>query len=293
MVPWCFGGGPFRVRALAENRVIQSMRFGPGIRSHRDRRRPCRHRSRAGGCAHGQRTLLLTHNIETLGQMSCNPAIGGIGKGHLVKEIDALGGAMALRGRPGRHPIPHPELPARDPRCAPPACRRIGSSTSAPFAACSRSQPNLRLFQQEAADLMIEGDRVVGVVTLKRHRISRARRRADRRHFLGRQNSRRPESHPGGRAGDPPSMSLAARLRELNLRVGRLKTGTPPRIDGRSIDFSGLREQHSDRPASGVLLSGRSRARIRASFPATSPPPTSAPTTSSAAPRRARRCSPG
>ncbi|GAC1302128.1 MAG: tRNA uridine-5-carboxymethylaminomethyl(34) synthesis enzyme MnmG [Steroidobacteraceae bacterium] len=195
----------------------------------------------------GQRTLLLTHNIETLGQMSCNPAIGGIGKGHLVKEIDALAGAMALAADEAGIQL------------------RTLNSSKGPAVRATRAQadrllykrairrrlenqPNLTLFQQEAADLRVEGERVVGVVTQSGIEFRARAIVLTVGTFLGGKIHVGLESHAGGRAGDPPSISLAARLRELNLRVGRLKTGTPPRIDGRSIDFSVMREQHSDDP---------------------------------------------
>jgi tRNA uridine 5-carboxymethylaminomethyl modification enzyme len=195
----------------------------------------------------GMRTLLLTHNIETLGQMSCNPAIGGIGKGHLVKEIDALGGAMARAAdqagiqfrtlNASKGPAVRATRAQADRRLYKRAIRGI-----------LESQPGLELFQQEAADLKVEGDRVVGVVTASGIEFRAAAVVLTVGTFLGGKIHVGLESHPGGRAGDPPSLSLAARLRELNLRVGRLKTGTPPRIDARSIDFSALREQHSDHP---------------------------------------------
>jgi tRNA uridine 5-carboxymethylaminomethyl modification enzyme len=195
----------------------------------------------------GQRTLLLTHNIETLGQMSCNPAIGGIGKGHLVKEIDALGGAMAmaadhagiqfrtLNGSKG--PAVRATRVQADRQLYKRAIRRV-----------LESQPNLSIFQQEAADLLIEGERVVGVVTQSGIEFRARAIVLTVGTFLGGRIHVGMQSHAGGRAGDPPSITLAARLREMNLRVGRLKTGTPPRIDGRSIDYSGLLEQHSDDP---------------------------------------------
>jgi len=195
----------------------------------------------------GQRTLLLTHNIETLGQMSCNPAIGGIGKGHLVKEIDALGGAMALATdqagiqfrtlNASKGPAVRATRAQADRQLYKRAIRRL-----------LETQPNLSLFQQEAADLIIEGERAVGVVTQSGIEFRARAIVLTVGTFLGGRIHVGLESHPGGRAGDPPSTSLAARLRELNLRVGRLKTGTPPRIDGRSIDFSAMREQHSDTP---------------------------------------------
>ena len=193
------------------------------------------------GCS----TLLLTHNIETLGQMSCNPSIGGIGKGHLVKEVDALGGAMAaatdesgiqfriLNGSKG------------------PAVRATRAQADRILykAAIRRrleNQPGLSLFQQAVDDLMVEGNRVVGAVTQVGIRfrakavVLTAGTFLDGKIHVGLQN------HAGGRAGDPPAVSLSARLKELQLPQGRLKTGTPPRIDGRSIDFSRLTEQGGD-----------------------------------------------
>jgi tRNA uridine 5-carboxymethylaminomethyl modification enzyme len=195
----------------------------------------------------GENTLLLTQNIETLGQMSCNPAIGGIGKGHLVKEIDALGGAMALAAdqagiqfrtlNSSKGPAVRATRAQADRQLYKRAIRRI-----------LESQANLTIFQQEAADLVLEGERVVGVVT-QTHIEFRARAVVlTVGTFLGGKIHVGLDSHLGGRAGDPPSTRLALRLRELPLRVGRLKTGTPPRIDGRSVDFSALREQHSDDP---------------------------------------------
>jgi tRNA uridine 5-carboxymethylaminomethyl modification enzyme len=195
----------------------------------------------------GQRTLLLTHNIETLGQMSCNPAIGGIGKGHLVKEIDALGGAMALAAdeagiqfrtlNSSKGPAVRATRAQADRQLYKRAIRRM-----------LETQANLTLFQQEAADLLIEGERAVGVVTQSGIKCYARSIVLTVGTFLGGRIHVGLESHPGGRAGDAPSTSLAARLRELNLRVGRLKTGTPPRIDGRSVDFSVMREQHGDQP---------------------------------------------
>src|SRR5579859_6965446 len=195
----------------------------------------------------GLRTLLLTHNIETLGQMSCNPAIGGIGKGHLVKEIDALGGAMARATdqagiqfrtlNASKGPAVRATRAQADRQLYRRAIRRM-----------LETQANLSLFQQEAADLVLQGDRVVGVVTASGIEFSASAVVLTVGTFLGGKIHVGLESHAGGRAGDPASVRLASRLRELNLRVGRLKTGTPPRIDGRSIDFSALREQHSDDP---------------------------------------------
>ena len=193
----------------------------------------------------GARTLLLTHNIETLGQMSCNPSIGGIGKGHLVKEVDALGGAMAaatdeagiqfriLNGSKG------------------PAVRATRAQADrvlykAAIRCRLENQPNLWLFQQAVDDLIVEGDRVVGAVTqvgirfLARSVVLTAGTFLDGRIHIGLQN------HAGGRAGDAPAVTLSARLKELKLPQGRLKTGTPPRLDGRSIDFSALQMQPGD-----------------------------------------------
>ena len=195
----------------------------------------------------GCRTLLLTHNIETLGQMSCNPAIGGIGKGHLVKEIDALGGAMALAAdeagiqlrtlNASKGPAVRATRAQADRQLYKRAIRRL-----------LETQPNLQLFQQEAADLVLEAERVVGCVTLSGIEFRARTVVLTVGTFLGGKIHVGLESHAGGRAGDPPANRLAARLRELQLPVGRLKTGTPPRIDGRSIDYRDLREQHSDEP---------------------------------------------
>jgi tRNA uridine 5-carboxymethylaminomethyl modification enzyme len=195
----------------------------------------------------GARTLLLTHNIETLGQMSCNPAIGGIGKGHLVKEIDALGGAMA--GAADEAGIQFRTLNASKG----PAVRatRIQADRQLYKRAIRRrleTQTNLKIFQQEAADLIVEGGHAAGVLTQSGIEFRARAVVLTVGTFLGGKIHVGMESHAGGRAGDPPSTHLAARLREMNLRVGRLKTGTPPRIDGRSIDFSGLERQHSDDP---------------------------------------------
>ena len=193
----------------------------------------------------GCKTLLLTHNIETLGQMSCNPSIGGIGKGHLVKEVDAMGGAMALATDEGGIQF------------------RILNSSKGPAVRATRAQadrilykaairrmlenqPNLWLFQQAVDDLMVEGDRVVGAVTQvgikfrSRTVVLTAGTFLDGKIHVGLQN------YSAGRAGDPPAMSLSARLKELKLPQGRLKTGTPPRIDGRTIDFSKCIAQPGD-----------------------------------------------
>ncbi|QOL50845.1 tRNA uridine-5-carboxymethylaminomethyl(34) synthesis enzyme MnmG [Massilia litorea] len=193
----------------------------------------------------GQKTLLLTHNIETLGQMSCNPSIGGIGKGHLVKEVDALGGAMAIATDESGIQF------------------RILNSSKGPAVRATRAQadrilykaairsrlenqPNLWLFQQAVDDLMVEGDRVVGAVTQiglqfrARAVVLTAGTFLDGKIHVGLQN------YTAGRAGDPAAVSLSSRLKELKLPQGRLKTGTPPRIDGRSIDYSVLAEQPGD-----------------------------------------------
>jgi tRNA uridine 5-carboxymethylaminomethyl modification enzyme len=193
----------------------------------------------------GQKTLLLTHNIETLGQMSCNPSIGGIGKGHLVREVDAMGGAMAIATDEAGIQF------------------RILNSSKGPAVRATRAQadrilykqairsrlenqPNLWLFQQAVDDLMLEGERVVGAVTqagIKFHGktvVLTAGTFLDGKIHIGLNN------YSAGRAGDPPAVSLSARLKELKLSQGRLKTGTPPRIDGRTMDFSVMTEQPGD-----------------------------------------------
>ena len=199
----------------------------------------------------GQKTLLLTHNIETLGQMSCNPSIGGIGKGHLVKEVDAMGGAMAIATDESGIQF------------------RILNSSKGPAVRATRAQadrilykaairtrlenqPNLWLFQQAVDDLIVEGERVVGAVTqiglkfLSRAVVLTAGTFLDGKIHVGLNN------YSAGRAGDPPAVSLSARLKELKLPQGRLKTGTPPRIDGRTIDFSQCEEQPGDGMPGGV-----------------------------------------
>lgn len=195
----------------------------------------------------GSRTLLLTHNIETIGQMSCNPAIGGIGKGHLVKEVDALGGAMA-------HAADRGGIQFRILNASKGAAVRAtrAQADRVRYKAAIRSivenQPNLRIFQQAADDLLVEGERVVGVRT--QMGVSFAARAVvlTTGTFLGGKIHIGLENYAGGRAGDPPSIALAQRLRELPFRVDRLKTGTPPRIDARSIDFSQLEAQPGDTP---------------------------------------------
>lgn len=195
----------------------------------------------------GCKTLLLSHNIETLGQMSCNPSIGGIGKGHLVKEVDALGGAMAAATDEGGIQF------------------RILNSSKGPAVRATRAQadrllykqairsrlenqPNLWLFQQAVDDLQIEQDRVSGVLTQLGLRFRAKTVVLTTGTFLSGLIHVGQSNYQAGRAGDPPSVSLAHRLRELNLPVGRLKTGTPPRIDGRTIDYAVLREQPGDDP---------------------------------------------
>jgi tRNA uridine 5-carboxymethylaminomethyl modification enzyme len=195
----------------------------------------------------GARTLLLTHAIETLGQMSCNPSIGGIGKGHLVKEVDALGGAMALATDEAG--IQFRTLNASKG----PAVRATRAQADRVLyrRAIRRrleSEPRLRIFQQAVDDLMVQGNRVVGVVTAIGLRFDATAVVLTAGTFLGGKIHVGLDNYQAGRAGDPASISLAARLRELALPVGRLKTGTPPRIDGRTIDFSRLDEQPGDRP---------------------------------------------
>lgn len=195
----------------------------------------------------GMNTLLLTHNIDTLGHMSCNPAIGGIGKGHLVKEVDALGGIMARAIDLGGIQF------------------RTLNSSKGPAVRATRAQadrllykavvrqmlenyPNLKIFQQACDDLIMDGDRVAGVVTQSGIRISGKTVVLTVGTFLNGLIHIGMENYKGGRAGDPPSIALAQRLRELPLRIDRLKTGTPPRIDARSVDFSVMQEQHGDNP---------------------------------------------
>ena len=199
----------------------------------------------------GCKTLLLTHNIETLGQMSCNPSIGGIGKGHLVKEVDAMGGAMALATDKGGIQF------------------RILNSSKGPAVRATRAQadrilykaairdmlenqPNLWLFQQAVDDLMVEGDRVVGAVTQVGIKFKSKTVVLTAGTFLDGKIHVGLDNYAAGRAGDPPAVTLSARLKELKLPQGRLKTGTPPRIDGRSIDFSQCIEQPGDGMPGGV-----------------------------------------
>ena len=195
----------------------------------------------------GARTLLLSHNIETIGQMSCNPAIGGIGKGHLVKEIDALGGAMAhAADRAGIQwrTLNASKGPAvRATRCQ--ADRALYKSAIRHFV---ETQSNLELFQQAVDDLIMEGGRVTGVVTQMGLSFNAHSVVLTAGTFLAGKIHIGQAQYAGGRAGDPPATTLAQRLRELPVAADRLKTGTPPRIDRRSIDFSGLQEQPGDTP---------------------------------------------
>ncbi|MGJ0492898.1 tRNA uridine-5-carboxymethylaminomethyl(34) synthesis enzyme MnmG [Methylobacter sp.] len=195
----------------------------------------------------GAKTLLLTQNIDTLGQMSCNPAIGGIGKGHLVKEVDALGGIMARA-------IDHGGIQFRTLNASKgPAVRATRAQADRKLykqavRSALENQPNLSIFQQTVSDLMVEADRVVGVKTqMGLSFIARAVVLTTGT-FLGGKIHIGLENYSGGRAGDAASIALAERLRELPFRIDRLKTGTPPRIDGRTIDFSKLDVQHGDDP---------------------------------------------
>ncbi len=195
------------------------------------------------GCS----TLLLSHNIETLGQMSCNPAIGGIGKSHLVKEVDALGGAMALAT--DKAGIQFRVLNARKG----PAVRATRAQADRllykqAIREILENQPNLNIFQQGVDDLIFEGDKITGVVTAMGLKFYAPSVILTVGTFLGGKIHIGLENHSGGRAGDPPSIALANRLRELPFRVERLKTGTPPRIDARTVDFTGLQEQWGDEP---------------------------------------------
>jgi tRNA uridine 5-carboxymethylaminomethyl modification enzyme len=196
----------------------------------------------------GARVLLLTHNIETIGQMSCNPAIGGIGKGHLVKEIDALGGAMARAAD-----LAGIQFRILNSRKGPAVQATRAQADRVLYKAAIRqmieSQPGLSVFQQEVVDLIIDQERVTGVVT----RMGLAFRAPSvvitSGTFLGGVIHIGQTNQAGGRAGDAPSNALAKRLRDLPFRIGRLKTGTPPRIDRSSIDFSVMQEQPGDDPA--------------------------------------------
>ncbi|MFH0476787.1 tRNA uridine-5-carboxymethylaminomethyl(34) synthesis enzyme MnmG [Kluyvera ascorbata] len=195
----------------------------------------------------GQQTLLLTHNIDTLGQMSCNPAIGGIGKGHLVKEVDALGGLMATA-------IDQAGIQFRILNASKgPAVRATRAQADRVLyrqavRTALENQPNLMIFQQAVEDLIVENDRVVGAVTQMGLKFRAKAVVLTVGTFLDGKIHIGLDNYSGGRAGDPPSIPLSRRLRELPLRVSRLKTGTPPRIDARTIDFSVLGQQNSDNP---------------------------------------------
>ncbi|MFE8046188.1 tRNA uridine-5-carboxymethylaminomethyl(34) synthesis enzyme MnmG [Brenneria goodwinii] len=195
----------------------------------------------------GRQTLLLTHNIDTLGQMSCNPAVGGIGKGHLVKEIDAMGGLMARA-------VDQAGIQFRILNISKgPAVRATRAQADRvlyrqAIRTALENQPNLTIFQQAVDDLIVENDRVVGAVTQMGLKFRAKAIVLTVGTFLDGKIHIGLDNYSGGRAGDPPSIPLARRLRELPLRVNRLKTGTPPRIDARTIDFSVLKQQHGDDP---------------------------------------------
>jgi len=210
----------------------------------------------------GSSTLLLTHNIETLGQMSCNPAIGGIGKSHLVKEIDALGGAMALATDKGGI-----QFRILNSRKGPAVRATRAQADRVLYKAAVReileNQSNLKIFQQSVDDLVVEGGKAVGVVTQMGLKFYAPSIVLTVGTFLGGKIHIGLENHAGGRAGDPPSIALADRLRELPLRVERLKTGTPPRIDARTVNFEGLAEQWGDNPAPLMSYMGRQQDKPR------------------------------
>ncbi|MGR5130010.1 tRNA uridine-5-carboxymethylaminomethyl(34) synthesis enzyme MnmG [Photobacterium swingsii] len=195
----------------------------------------------------GQKTVLLTHNIDTLGQMSCNPAIGGIGKGHLVKEVDALGGLMAQAIDKGG--IQFRTLnSSKGPAVRATRAQADRALYKAAVREALENQPNLMLFQQSVDDLIVENQRVVGAVTEMGLKFRAKTVVLTVGTFLGGKIHIGLENYSGGRAGDPPSIALANRLRDLPFRVDRLKTGTPPRIDARTVDFSQLQAQHGDNP---------------------------------------------
>ncbi|VAW66493.1 tRNA-5-carboxymethylaminomethyl-2-thiouridine(34)synthesis protein MnmG [hydrothermal vent metagenome] len=203
----------------------------------------------------GSKTLLLTHNIETLGQMSCNPAIGGIGKGHLVREIDAMGGVMAKAADKGG--IQFRTLNAsKGPAVRATRAQADRQLYRQAIRVALETQPNLSIFQQAVDDLLIENDQVVGVVTQMGLKFKCKTAILTVGTFLGGLIHIGESHHSAGRAGDPPSVALAERLRELPFRVNRLKTGTPPRIDTRSIDYSQLQEQPGDSPRPVFSLTG-------------------------------------
>ncbi|HSY07371.1 MAG TPA: tRNA uridine-5-carboxymethylaminomethyl(34) synthesis enzyme MnmG [Steroidobacteraceae bacterium] len=204
----------------------------------------------------GARTLLLTQSIDTLGQMSCNPAIGGIGKGHLVREIDALGGAMARAA--DRAGIQFRTLNAsKGPAVRATRAQADRQLYKRAIRSMLESEPNLSLFQQEVADLQVEGGRVTGVVTVTGITFAARAVVLTVGTFLGGRIHVGLDRYSGGRGGDPASERLAARLRELPFRVGRLKTGTPPRLDGRTLDFSVMNAQPGDEPSPVFSFVGR------------------------------------
>jgi tRNA uridine 5-carboxymethylaminomethyl modification enzyme len=204
----------------------------------------------------GARTLLLTQNLEQLGAMSCNPAIGGIGKGHLVREIDALGGAMARAA--DRAGIQFRTLNAsKGPAVRATRAQADRQLYKQAMRELLENQPNLTLFQQEVADLALEQDRVRGVVSLTGIRFEARAVVLTVGTFLGGRIHVGLDNYQGGRAGDPPSNALAQKLRACMPRTGRLKTGTPPRIDGRSVDYSRLERQPSDSPLPVFSFLGR------------------------------------
>ncbi|MBQ4859836.1 tRNA uridine-5-carboxymethylaminomethyl(34) synthesis enzyme MnmG [Pseudoalteromonas sp. MMG007] len=204
----------------------------------------------------GMNTLLLTHNMDTLGQMSCNPAIGGIGKGHLVKEIDALGGAMAQAIDKGG--IQFRTLnSSKGPAVRATRAQADRALYKAAIQETLQNQENLKIFQQSCDDLIVEDNHVVGVVTQMGLRFSAPSVVLTVGTFLGGQIHIGLENFKGGRAGDPPSIALANRLRELPFRVDRLKTGTPPRIDARTVDFSKMEEQPGDTPTPVFSFMGK------------------------------------
>ena len=203
----------------------------------------------------GCKTLLLSHNIETLGQMSCNPAIGGIGKSHLVKEIDALGGAMALAT--DKSGIQFRVLNARKG----PAVRATRAQADrilykAAIREVLENQPNLWIFQQAVDDVIVENDEIRGVITQMGLKFMANQVVLTAGTFLGGLIHIGMQNHSGGRAGDPPSIALSQRLREFPLRIDRLKTGTPPRIDARTVNFEGLEKQWGDTPVPVMSLRG-------------------------------------
>ncbi len=204
----------------------------------------------------GMNTLLLTHNMDTLGQMSCNPAIGGIGKGHLVKEIDALDGAMAQAIDKGG--IQFRTLnSSKGPAVRATRAQADRALYKAAIQHTLQQQENLKIFQQSCDDLIVEGDRVIGVVTQMGLRFNAPSVVLTVGTFLGGQIHIGLENFKGGRAGDPPAIALAERLRELPFRVDRLKTGTPPRIDARTVDFSKMQEQPGDTPTPVFSFMGK------------------------------------